>query len=141
MDTTISWKTTPVVIIALITMANPEFTVAGDDAVCLPSDFLIENARIYTADDQQWTADALAVRGDRIVFVGSANEATQWRCGAGDYPFDIASFTRLSLAEARLGNKVPSGDRINQGHFVYLTVLNQFTGHQLTPYFRGLAFA
>lgn len=92
MDTTISWKTTPVVIIALITMANPEFTVAGDDAVCLPSDFLIENARIYTADDQQWTADALAVRGDRIVFVGSANEATQWRCGA-DQLFDLAGAT------------------------------------------------
>ena len=54
---------------------------AGDEYACLPSDFFIENARIYTADDGQWTADALAVRGDRIVFVGSGKEATRWRCG------------------------------------------------------------
>ena len=37
---------------------------------------------MYTADDEQWSAEAVAIRGDRIVFVGSAKEANQWRCGA-----------------------------------------------------------
>jgi len=79
---TIGWKTALALIVAAMNMTGLELTVAAeDDAACLPSDFFIENARIYTADDGQWTADALAVRGDRIVFVGSGKEATRWRCG------------------------------------------------------------
>ncbi|MEE4108189.1 MAG: amidohydrolase [Halieaceae bacterium] len=53
---------------------------AGDD--CPPSNLLIHNTRVYTADDAQWTAEALAVRDGRIVFVGSEEEAEAWRCGA-----------------------------------------------------------
>lgn len=53
---------------------------AGDD--CPPSDLLIHNTRVYTADDAQWTAEALAVRDERIVFVGSEDEAERWLCGA-----------------------------------------------------------
>ena len=49
---------------------------------CPQSDLLLENAVVYTADDEQWSAEAVAIRGDRIVFVGSAKEANQWRCGA-----------------------------------------------------------
>ena len=48
---------------------------------CPKSDLLLENAVVYTADDEQWSAEAVAIRGDRIVFVGSAKEANQWRCG------------------------------------------------------------
>lgn len=39
------------------------------------ADLIITNARIYTADAAHPRAQALAVRGDRIVFVGSAMEA------------------------------------------------------------------
>lgn len=40
-----------------------------------PAHFLIENARIYTANPQQPTAQALAVRDNRIIYVGNTNEA------------------------------------------------------------------
>lgn len=54
----------------------------GRDVSCPSSDLLIYNTRVYTADEAQWTADALAIRGDRIVFVGGAEEAKNWACGA-----------------------------------------------------------
>ena len=80
---TIGWKTALALIVAAMNMAWLELTVAAEDEyACLPSDIFIENARIYTADDGQWTADALAVRGDRIVFVGNGKEVNQRRCGA-----------------------------------------------------------
>jgi hypothetical protein len=49
---------------------------------CPASDLLIHNTTIYTANNAQWNAEALAIRGDRIVFVGSNEEASAWRCGA-----------------------------------------------------------
>ena len=44
-----------------------------------PADFLITNAAVYTADPQQPHAEAVAVRGNRIVFVGRAAEAAGLR--------------------------------------------------------------
>ncbi|HLF90711.1 MAG TPA: amidohydrolase [Anaerolineales bacterium] len=44
----------------------------------MPADLLITNARIFTATSGP-TAEALAVRGSRIVFVGSAAGAHAWR--------------------------------------------------------------
>jgi predicted amidohydrolase YtcJ len=44
-----------------------------------PADILIRNARVYTVDETQPWAEAVAVRGNRIVFVGSAAEADSWR--------------------------------------------------------------
>ncbi len=40
-------------------------------------DVLIRNARVYTVDDSQPWAEAVAIRGDRIVWVGSDAEADQ----------------------------------------------------------------
>lgn len=40
-----------------------------------PADLIVSNARAYTADDARPLADAFAVRGGRIVFVGSTREA------------------------------------------------------------------
>jgi hypothetical protein len=40
-----------------------------------PADLVVLNARIYTSDANRPTADALAVRGGRIAFVGSARGA------------------------------------------------------------------
>ncbi len=57
-------------------------TAFQSEARCPESDVLIHNAKIYTANDRQWTAQALAYKGDRIVFVGSNKEAKQWKCGA-----------------------------------------------------------
>jgi predicted amidohydrolase YtcJ len=41
----------------------------------LPADLIVTGARIYTVDAAHPMAEALAVRGSRIVFVGSASEA------------------------------------------------------------------
>lgn len=40
-----------------------------------PADLVVTNARVYTADHNRPVAEALAVRGDRIVFVGSSRGA------------------------------------------------------------------
>ena len=44
-----------------------------------PATFLITNANVYTVDDANPHAEAVAVRGNRIVFAGSAAEADTWR--------------------------------------------------------------
>jgi predicted amidohydrolase YtcJ len=36
-----------------------------------PADLVLRNARVYTADDRRPTAQAIAIRGDTIAFVGS----------------------------------------------------------------------
>jgi predicted amidohydrolase YtcJ len=41
----------------------------------LPADLIVTGARIYTVDPAHPMAEALAVRGSRLVFVGSASEA------------------------------------------------------------------
>ena len=45
----------------------------------MAADLLITNARIFTADPSNPTAEALAVQGNRIVFVGSTADAHTWR--------------------------------------------------------------
>lgn len=40
-----------------------------------PADLIVVNARVYTADDARPLADAFAVRGGRVAFVGSTREA------------------------------------------------------------------
>jgi hypothetical protein len=44
-----------------------------------PADLLVTNARIYTADRARSMTEALAVKGGKIVFVGSAADAASWR--------------------------------------------------------------
>ena len=45
------------------------------------ADFLITNTQIITMNDAQPTAEAVAIRGNRIVFVGSQVEAKEWQAG------------------------------------------------------------
>ena len=73
-----------VLLTALSALLTPQASQAQEVSAdsCSKSDLLLENAVVYTADDEQWSAEAVAIRGDRIVFVGSAKEANQWRCGA-----------------------------------------------------------
>jgi predicted amidohydrolase YtcJ len=47
-----------------------------------PADLIVTNARIYTADDARPRVEALAVRGGRIAFIGSAREAEALRGAA-----------------------------------------------------------
>lgn len=43
-----------------------------------PADLVLQNGNIYTVNDRQPRAEAVAVKGDRIVFVGSNREAQEY---------------------------------------------------------------
>jgi len=43
-----------------------------------PADLVLTNAYVYTADDARGVAEAVAIRGDSIVFVGSGDEAADY---------------------------------------------------------------
>lgn len=58
------------------------------------ADLIITNARVYTADAAHPRAQAIAVRGDRIVFVGSSSEAALLR-GASTRVIDADGRTVL----------------------------------------------
>jgi hypothetical protein len=67
-------------------------------AECLLADMVLHNTKIYTAHDAQWTVEATAVLGDKIIFVGSNADAAKYMCGdaqimdmAGKYVY--AGFT------------------------------------------------
>src|SRR5207237_3572356 len=44
-----------------------------------PADLILYNAKIWTVDPRQPTAEALAIRGDRIVQVGSNRDMLAFR--------------------------------------------------------------
>lgn len=48
---------------------------------CLPADLVLHNTQVYTSNDNQPTAQAIAVLGERIVFVGSNADASRYMCG------------------------------------------------------------
>ena len=43
------------------------------------TDLIIINAKVYTVDSSNPRAEAVVVKGNRIAFVGSADEAMAWR--------------------------------------------------------------
>ena len=45
------------------------------------ADVIITNVKVFTADESNLRAEAIAVRGDRIVYVGSRTEVEEWRGG------------------------------------------------------------
>lgn len=81
------WKTSTVAVAVWIAL---EIACAGHEPPQV--DVLIRNARVYTVDDSQPWAEAVAIRGDRIVWVGSDADADRQR---GDR-------TRVIDAEGRL---------------------------------------
>lgn len=61
-------------------------------ANCEPADLVLRNTTIYTANDDQWMAEAVAVRNQRIIFVGSNAEAERYSCGQANV-LDLAGKT------------------------------------------------
>jgi predicted amidohydrolase YtcJ len=57
----------------------PTLAPGQQNAVTGPADLIVTNARIYTVDDNRPLAAALAVRGGRVLFVGSEREALALR--------------------------------------------------------------
>jgi imidazolonepropionase-like amidohydrolase len=47
-----------------------------------PADTVVLNARVYTVNPKQPWAEALAIRGDKIVAVGSAKEMAPYRAAS-----------------------------------------------------------
>ena len=48
------------------------------------ADSIITNVKIFTADEANPRAEAIVVRGDRIVYAGSRTEVEEWRFAIGD---------------------------------------------------------
>ena len=44
---------------------------ASHSTACQAADLVLYNTTVYTSDETQWTAEAVASLGDRMVFVGS----------------------------------------------------------------------
>jgi predicted amidohydrolase YtcJ len=71
-----------------------------------PAELLVLNGQVYTADAAQWTAEAIAVRRGRLVYVGSREGALPFR-GAATVVEDLAGATvvpGLTDAHAHLVN-------------------------------------
>jgi len=65
-----------------------------------PADIVFKNGNVYTANDKVPHADAIAVKADRIVFVGS-NAAAQKYVGANTRVVDLKGNTEIGRASCR----------------------------------------
>jgi predicted amidohydrolase YtcJ len=60
-------------------VASGTIAAAQTPAATTPADLIVTNARIYTVDDARPLADAMAIRGGRVQFVGSERGALTLR--------------------------------------------------------------
>src|SRR3954463_856969 len=65
--------------LALLASVVAPFQLFAQRTTPPPADLIVTNARIYTVDDNHPFVQALAVRGGRVQFVGSNNEALALR--------------------------------------------------------------
>ena len=57
------------------------FFGCSQDEVCLDADLVLINTKIYTANPSQPEADALAIKADKFIFIGTSAESTDYNCG------------------------------------------------------------
>ena len=57
------------------------FFGCSQDEVCMDADLVLLNTKVYTANPSQPEADALAIKGDKFIFIGSNSESTNYNCG------------------------------------------------------------
>jgi len=70
-------------LLAACTEESPVNSSAAPTAVsneCELADLVLYNTNIYTSDADQWTAEAVASKDGRIVFVGSNTDADEYMC-------------------------------------------------------------
>ena len=70
------------------------FVLAPPTTKLPPADLVFKNGNVYTVNDRKPTAEAVAVTGDRIVFVGSNVEAQKY-VGKNTRVIDLAGKTML----------------------------------------------
>jgi predicted amidohydrolase YtcJ len=63
---------------ALLIVLVSAFLVSPTTAKVQPADLVFKNGNIYTANDARPKAEAVAIKGDRIIFVGSNREAQRY---------------------------------------------------------------
>ena len=64
-------------LVAGVAAVIPAVAAAQAPAAREPADLVLRNAKVYTANDRQPTAEAVAIKGDRIVFVGRSEDAAR----------------------------------------------------------------
>ncbi|HEV2826592.1 MAG TPA: amidohydrolase, partial [Pyrinomonadaceae bacterium] len=64
--------------LALLTGFISAFVLASPAAKLAPADLVFKNGNVYTVHDRQPTAEAVAITGDRIIFVGSNVEVQKY---------------------------------------------------------------
>ena len=52
------------------------------EEVCYEADLVLVNSKIYTANADQWEAAALAILGDKFIFIGSNDDSSAYACGS-----------------------------------------------------------
>ena len=57
------------------------FFGCSQDEVCIDADLVLLNTKVYTANPSQPEADALAIKGDKFIFIGSNSESINYNCG------------------------------------------------------------
>ena len=73
--------------------SQPTTPVAtADGERCEAADLVLHNTTVYTANDAQWTVEAVASKDGRIVFVGSNADAQRYMCGSASV-MDMAGNT------------------------------------------------
>jgi hypothetical protein len=63
----------------LVALFSVGASVTGAQVAPAPADLVVTNARIYTVDDNRPVAEAMAIRGGRVLFVGSSRGALATR--------------------------------------------------------------
>jgi hypothetical protein len=84
-----SLPTRRLILFFLIALAAIPVSAKSD---CLAADLVLVNTSVYTADDAQWQAQAVAVKDGLIAYVGSNKGSVPWQCGAQDV-LDLAGST------------------------------------------------
>ena len=62
----------------LLVLIISVFALSPIPAKIQPADLVLQNGHIYTVNDRQPRAEAVAVKGDRIIFVGSNRDAQKY---------------------------------------------------------------
>ena len=63
------------------TVTSPATATLTSTSACEKADLVLHNTTIYTANDSQWKAQAVASLANKIVFVGSNEAAKKYMCG------------------------------------------------------------
>ena len=67
---------------------------------CEAADMVIHNTTIYTANDDMWTAEAVATKDDKIIFVGSNADVAKYMCGDAKIMDMSGKFVYAGLTDA-----------------------------------------